>query len=285
MKPNRSSSVFINSAYWAVLSAFSFAVMITAVHYMEGRFDAFEIVFFRALVGLCLIVPMVYRSGYKVLQTSKISLHVLRTLFGLFAMATLYYAVAVKPLADVIALTFLIPLFVTVASGVVLREVVGVHRWIATLIGFGGALIIIRPGFFVDIILLLVVLSSALYAGAWSSVKVLTRTDRASVSIFWMNLLMVLFTSVPLLFVWVTPSLVDFPAILIMALFGWLAHYSQAKSFEKSDASAVMPFDFLRLPVAGLFGYFMFSEEPDFWILFGALIIFGAGYYTIWREH
>jgi drug/metabolite transporter (DMT)-like permease len=46
-----------------------------------------------------------------------------------------------------------------------------------------------------------------------------------------------------------------------------------------------MPFDFLRLPVAGLFGYFMFSEEPDFWILFGALIIFGAGYYTIWREH
>ena len=285
MNINVSPSPFYRSATWAILTAISFAVMITAVHYMDGKFDAFQIVFFRAIVGLFLIVPLVSRSGMRALRTTKMPLHLVRTLFGLLAMAALYYAVAIKPLAEVIALTFLIPIFVTIASSLILREAVGVHRWVATIFGFAGALIIIRPGLTeFDIPIFLVLLSSALYAGAWSSVKVLTRTDQASVTIFWMNILMVPLTLIPLAFVWVTPIWDDFTPILIMALSGWSAHFCQAKAFEKSDASAVMPFDFLRLPVAALFGYILFSETLDVWSWVGAVIIFAAGYYTVRRE-
>lgn len=279
------SSQFYQSAIWAILTAISFAVMVTAVRYMDGKFDAFQIVFFRAVVGLFMIVPMLFRFGMGTLRTTKMPLHILRTLCGLLAMAALYYAVAVKPLAEVISLTFLIPIFVTIASSVVLREVVGLHRWMATAIGFTGALIIIRPGFAeFDIPILLVLLSSALYAGAWSCVKVLTRTDQASVTIFWMNFLMLPLTLIPLIFLWTTPSWDDFIPILVMALFGWFAHFCQARAFEKADASAVMPFDFLRLPVAALFGYFLFSEtlDPLSWV--GAIIIFIASYYTVRRE-
>ena len=103
---------------------------------MDGKFDAFQIVFFRAVVGLFMVVPVVFRFGMGTLRTTKMPLHILRTLCGLLAMAALYYAVAVKPLAEVISLTFLIPIFVTIASSVVLREVVGLHRWMATAIGF-----------------------------------------------------------------------------------------------------------------------------------------------------
>ena len=281
MSPSR----YYRSATWAILAANSFAVMITAVHYMDGKFDAFQIVFFRAIVGLFLIVPIVSRSGMRALRTTKMPLHLVRTLFGLLAMAALYYAVAIKPLAEVIALTFLIPIFVTITSSLILREAVGVHRWVATIFGFVGALIIIRPGLTeFDFPILLVLLSSALYAGAWSSVKVLTRTDQASVTIFWMNILMVPLTLIPLLFVWVNPGWDDFTPILIMALSGWSAHFCQARAFEKSDASAVMPFDFLRLPVAALFGYILFSEILDVWSWVGAIIIFAAGYYTVRRE-
>jgi drug/metabolite transporter (DMT)-like permease len=278
-------SEFYQSAIWAILTAISFAVMVTAVHYMDGKFDAFQIVFFRAVVGLFMIVPMVFRFGMGTIRTTNMPLHIVRTLFGLLAMAALYYAVAVKPLAQVISLTFLIPIFVTIASSIVLREVVGLHRWMATAIGFTGALIIIRPGFVeFDFPIFLVLLSSALYAGAWSCVKVLTRTDQASVTIFWMNLLMLPLTLIPLMFVWTTPSWDDFIPILVMALFGWFAHFCQARAFEKADVSAVMPFDFLRLPVAALFGYFLFSEtlDPLSWV--GAIIIFIASYYTVRRE-
>ena len=279
------SSRFAVSAAWAILAALAFAIMMTSVRSMFGRFDAFEIVFFRALIGVFLIIPLVFKSGFGVLLTDQMPTHVLRTLFALFAMATLYYALADIPIAEVIALTFLIPLFTTIAAGTILRERIGRHRWVATSVGFLGALVIIRPGFVeINGPVLLVVLSSALYAGAWTSVKILTRTDSAVVTVFWMNALMLPLTAIPLIFVWVTPGWQDILPIIIMAVAGWAAHFCQAQAFESSDASALMPFDFLRLPLGAVFGYFLFSELIDEWTWTGAVIIFVAGYYITRRE-
>ena len=276
---------FVVSACWAVLAAVSFAVMMTSVRHMDGKFDAFEIVFFRALIGVFIVIPLVTKSGLKALRTERMPMHIVRTLFALFAMATLYYSLAELAVAQAIALTFLIPLFTTIAAGTVLGERVGIHRWSATLVGFAGAMVIIRPGFVeVSGPVLLVVLSSALYAGAWSSVKILTRTDSAAVTVFWMNVLMVPLTAIPLFWVWVTPSVEDILPLLIMALSGWSAHFCQARAFESSDASAVMPFDFLRLPLGALFGYLLFAEFIDAWTWTGAVIIFLAGYYITRRE-
>ena len=183
-------SQFLRSAFWGILTAISFAFMMTSVRYMDGKFDAFQIVLFRALIGILLVIPLVTNSGFGTLKTDKLPLHVVRTLFALFAMATLYYALADIPVAQAIALTFLIPLFTTIAAGLVLRESVGIHRWGATLVGFAGAMVIIRPGVIeIDLPIMLVVLSSALYAGAWSSVKILTRTDSPAVTVFWLNVL------------------------------------------------------------------------------------------------
>ena len=276
---------FVVSAFWAVLAAVSFAVMMTSVRHMDGKFDAFEIVFFRALIGVFIVIPLVTKSGLKALRTERMPMHIVRTLFALFAMATLYYSLAELAVAQAIALTFLIPLFTTIAAGTLLGERVGIHRWSATLVGFAGAMVIIRPGFVeVSGPVLLVVLSSALYAGAWSSVKILTRTDSAAVTVFWMNVLMVPLTAIPLFWVWVTPSVEDILPLLIMALSGWSAHFCQARAFESSDASAVMPFDFLRLPLGAFFGYLLFAEFIDAWTWTGAVIIFLAGYYITRRE-
>ena len=276
---------FVVSAFWAVLAAVSFAVMMTSVRHMDGKFDAFEIVIFRALIGVFIVIPLVTKSGLKALRTERMPMHIVRTLFALFAMATLYYSLAELAVAQAIALTFLIPLFTTIAAGTVLGERVGIHRWSATLVGFAGAMVIIRPGFVeVSGPVLLVVLSSALYAGAWSSVKILTRTDSAAVTVFWMNVLMLPLAAIPLFWVWVTPSVEDILPLLIMALSGWSAHFCQARAFASSDASAVMPFDFLRLPLGALFGYLLFAEFIDAWTWTGAVIIFLAGYYITRRE-
>lgn len=278
-------SQFLRSAFWAILAAVSFAFMMVSVRYMDGKFDAFQIVLVRALVGLLLVVPLVSKFGIGALRTTRMPMHVVRTLFALFAMATLYYALVDIPVAQAVALTFLIPLFTTIAAGLVLRESVGIHRWSATLVGFAGAMVIIRPGVIeIDLPVMLVVLSSALYAGAWSSVKILTRTDSAAVTVFWMNVLMVPLTAIPVVFLWVTPDWSDAVPLLVMAVSGWAAHFCQARAFEHADASAVMPFDFLRLPLAALFGYVLFAEFIDIWTWTGAVLIFAAGYYITRRE-
>lgn len=276
---------FLRSAFWAILAAVSFAFMMTSVRYMDGKFDAFQIVLVRALVGILLVGPLVSRSGIGALRTNRLPMHFVRTLFALFAMATLYYALADIPVAQAIALTFLIPLFTTIAAGLVLREAVGVHRWGATLVGFAGAMVIIRPGVIeFELPVMLVVLSSALYAGAWSSVKILTRTDSPAVTVFWLNVLMVPLTAIPAAFLWVTPDWSDTLPLMVMALSGWSAHFCQARAFEHSDASAVMPFDFLRLPLGALFGYVLLAEFIDVWTWTGAVIIFVSGYYITRRE-
>ena len=259
--------------------------MAVSVRYLDGKFDAFEVVFVRALIGLIVIIPLVSREGLRKLKTTKMQIHFTRALFGTTAMAALYYALAATPVTDVIALTFLIPIFTTIGAGLILQETIGRHRGAATLIGFLGALMIIRPGFTeISWPILLVILSSGLYAAAWLCVKILTRTDDASVTVFWLNVLMLPIAIVPATFSWVTPDWEDIIPLSIMALSGWSAHYCQARSFKNTDASAVMPFDFLRLPIAAAMGYVLFAEIIDTWSLFGAVIIFAAGYYITHRE-
>ena len=276
---------FLAGAFWAVMTALSFAMMMVAIHYFGGRFDAFELVFVRGAVGLLMVVPVISRNGVGVLKTKRFPMHVVRALFAVLAMATLYYALAEIGVAEATVLTFLIPLFTTVAAGTVLGEKVGPHRWAATLVGFGGALIIIRPGLIhVSTPILLAVLSSVLYAGAWSSVKILTRTDAPAVTVFWMNVLMLPMSAIALIFVWVTPRWDDVLPLLVMALAGWSAWFCQARTFANAEASAVMPFDFLRLPITALFGWLVFSESVDIWTWTGGAVIFAAGYYITLRE-
>ena len=107
------ASKFIVSAIWAVSAALAFAVMMTSIRSMEGKFDAFEIVFFRALIGVFMVIPLIARSGFQAVRTERMPMHLVRTLFALFAMATLYYALVEIPVAEAISLTFLIPLFTT----------------------------------------------------------------------------------------------------------------------------------------------------------------------------
>lgn len=272
-------------AAWAVGAAVSFAVMMTSVRHLGGRFDAFELVLVRSLVGLLMVAPLVARSGLRALRPARLPLHLLRTLLALFAMVTLYYALAEIQVADAVSLTFLIPLFTTVAAAAVLRERVDGHRWAATAVGLCGALVVIRPGFGAfEAPMLLAVLSSVLYAGAWSCVKVLTRTDSAVVTVFWMNVFMVPLTAVPAGFAWTDPGPGDAVPLLVMAVSGWAAHVCQARAFAAADASAVMPFDFLRLPFGALFGYALFSEVADARVWVGAAVIFLSAYYITLRE-
>lgn len=270
---------------WMVAAAASFTVMLVCVRDLSSTFHTIEIVFVRALVGIFMIAPMVMRSGVGVLKTRRLPMHALRTVFAFLAMLTLYYALVHIELALAMSLTFLIPVFTTVVAAVVLKEIVDLSRWIAVLVAFAGALVIIRPGFVpISLPIILALVSSLAYAGAWTTVKLLTRTEPAAVIVFYMNVIMVPLTLIPSLFVWVTPTWADVPVLLLMAVTGWAAHFCQARSFAVADASAVMPFDFLRMPFGAILAFALFGEVSDAWTWAGAVIIFASTYYSTWRE-
>ncbi|MDA1326183.1 MAG: DMT family transporter [Proteobacteria bacterium] len=272
-------------ALWMVLAGFSFTAMLVCVRTLDGRYPSVEVVFFRALAGLVFILPPLLKHGLVGLHTKRFPMHVSRASFSLFAMVAYYYGVAFVPLADATTYSFIIPLFVTLGAVLFLREKVDARRWAATITGFVGVVVVLRPGYAAITVPVLVMLLSILfYAGAWISMKFLTRTESASVIVFYQNIMIVPLALIPTLFIGTVPTLEDLAILIAVGLTGSYAHYCQARSFGEADASAVMPFDFLRLPFSVLCAWWLFAESTHWWSWAGAMIIFSATYYSTWYE-
>jgi drug/metabolite transporter (DMT)-like permease len=292
-------SNIIHGALWMVVAAWSFTAMLICVRYLAGRYPAIEVVFFRAMIGLLFVLPPLLSHGVPGLRTQVLRLHLIRACFGLTAMLCYYYAAPRLPLADITTYSFAIPLFVTLGAVIFLKEKVDAPRWLATVVGFFGVLIMLWPGFSghaqipgtlavtymgFSLPVLMVMLSVFFYAGAWISMKFLTRTEEASIIVFYQNIITVPLVAIPTFIFGSVPDLHDFGLLAGVGIFGAMAHFAQARSFGAADASAVMPYDFLRLPFAVACAWLMFSEVTGVWTWAGAVIIFGATYYITWHE-
>ena len=267
-------------AAWMILAGFCWTIMTILVRQLSADYSSFEILFFRNLVSVCILLPLAMRSGLSSLKTQRLPLHSLRALLSYIGVLLLFYGIANIPLPDVTALSFTQPLFVVVLAALILKEVVNGARWIAVIAGFVGLLVIVRPGVVaVELATILVLLSAFSYAVSNICVKRLMTTDTANQSVFYFNLLMLPIALVPALFVWVTPALADLPLFVAIGVNGTIAVYAYARSFTLADASAVMPFDFLRMPMAATAAFFLFSETGDIWTWVGSVIIFASSYF------
>ena len=131
---------------------------------------------------------------------------------------------------------------------------------------------------------LAVLASTVGYAGVNTIIKVLSRTDSSVVIVFYVNLLMVPL-SLPMAVVeWRTPGLNDALLIGGIAVFSTVAFLAVARAISVADARVVQPINFVRMPIAVVFGFVFFSEFPDLWTWVGAFIIFSGAYYVVTRE-
>lgn len=280
-----SRASFVRGALWMLAAAFAFASLLASVRYLSRTFSAFEVVLFRNVIGLAIAAPMIAGAGFAALRTQRFGGHVLRATLSYLAMVTNFWAMSFLAVSDTAALLFVIPLIALVIAAVALKERVDGPRWIAACIGFGGAMVIVRPGIAaIDLPVIIMLGSAVLYAGAWISLKALAGSESAAVTVAYLNLLSLPLTLVPSLFVWVTPGWHHLPAIAVLGCAGWAAHYCQARSFASADASAVMPIDFMRLPFSAALGFALFGEVSDLWTWVGAAIIFAASTYITRRE-
>ncbi len=275
----------VRGALWMMVSAACFSVMSAAVRHLSAELSPFEITFLRNLFGLVIVLPFVLRTGQPLFRTRHWPLYVARAAIGLVAMWAWYYAVSITPLAEAVALNFTVPLFTIPAAILILREKVGIRRWGATLVGFLGVLIILQPGS-VALSLggLLAITAAAFFAFSLILVKILTRTESPAAIVFYMNLIMTPMVLGPAILVWETPSWVQLGWLAIIGAVGTLGHISLVRAFAATEATVVVPFDFMRLPFAALIAYFAFGEVPQVWTWIGAAVIIAGTVYITHRE-
>ncbi|NIA68156.1 DMT family transporter [Pelagibius litoralis] len=276
----------LQGAFLMTVAALLFAVMNAGIKLAaEEGLHPFQIAFFRNAFALMFMLPWLARMGFGALRTDRLKVHLWRAGIGLVAMLCWFTAIVVMPMADAVALNFTVPLFATAGAAIFLGEIVRARRWTATIVGFLGVLIILRPGF-VEItpVMTLPVIAACFMAVTVLIVKSLSRTEEPMAVVLYMNLLLTPLSLIPALFVWQMPSL---RALLFMVFVGAcavLAHIAFTRAFAKADASAILPFDYARLPFVAAIGFLLFGEQPDLWTWVGAAVIAASAVYIANRE-
>lgn len=263
----------------------AFASMHATFRYAASDQHPFEVTFFRNFFALIIMGPILLRHGLGVFRTQRLPLHVLRGIIHVTAMLIFFSAVPITPLSTIAAMSFTAPLFVTLGAVIFLGEMVRARRITALALGLVGTLIIIRPGLIeVELGPMLVLTSAAIWGGAMIVIKLLSRTESSVTLTAYMMVFLTPVSLVPALFFWQWPTLPEIGWFAMLGVLGTVGHLCLAQAFRETDASTVMPVDFLRLFWSSLFGFILFAEIPDVWVFVGGIVIFGSTLYLAYRE-
>ncbi|MDH3443033.1 MAG: DMT family transporter [Deltaproteobacteria bacterium] len=266
-------------------AAAAFTLMTTLIREAATEVHPFEIAFFRALVNLILMLPFAIRTGSDGLRTTNHKAFALRGLCGLGFLMTYFPGAALIPIAESQVLVFTAPLWGALLAVIFLGEQVTKARAMALIAGFAGVLIALRPGVVQVSAGAILVLAGALTAAASNTiVKFTTRTDHPDAIVFYQMVYVTPLILVPALWVWTWPTLEQ---LILMCGVGFFATLNQrflSRAYAAADATAVLPFEFARLPFAAIIGFLAFSELPDIWAWMGGGVIFSASLYMVRRE-
>jgi drug/metabolite transporter (DMT)-like permease len=267
-------------------AVFLFAIVDAATKWLGQTFEPVQIVFLRQLFALIPIAVFVWRSGgLAALRTQRPFAHLLRGSLMFGTMLLFLMALRGLPLAEAVAVAFTAPLFITALSGPLLGESVGLRRWAAVIIGFVGALIMVRPGTEAFRPEALWALASALiFALAMLLTRRLTRTE-TSVAVVTHTTLIGCLVSLPFaIFVWQAPSPGDLGLFALVGLGGGSAAYLLVIGYRNAPAAVVAPFYYSSLIWVSVLGWLLWRDVPEPAVWIGAAIVAAAGIYITRRE-
>jgi drug/metabolite transporter (DMT)-like permease len=250
-----------------------------------GGLDGFEITFFRALFGFIGLFPFLAVAGKAGFRTKHLDKHIWRGVLGSVSVICAYVGIGKLALANYTALSFTKPLFAVILAFLIIGEQVRWRRWAATLIGFLGVLVMIRPGADTFSPWAFLALGDA-FAIAFliTIVKKLPESETELVMMFYYGVIAILISLPFALWFWRWPTPFEWLLLAGIGLIGALSQYLWILAFRAGEASAVAPFDYLRLLFAGMIGVVLFNEYPDLWTIGGAAVVVASTVYIAQRE-
>jgi len=269
-----------------VLSTVGFSVMSALSKSVSPPISTFQVVFFRALFALIpLGLFVALTDGPKLLRTRRPGSHMLRSLAGLASSICYFYAYGRMPLANVAAISFVMPIFVAALSVPLLGERVGMRRTSAILVGFLGVLVMVRPGGdgFTPVSLIML-LGAFLYAIAAIAVRRMSATESSAAIVFYFALTSVVASALTLPWSWSLPSPGQFACLAAIGLIGGLAQISMTRAFGSAPVTVIAPFEYASLLWSTGLGWLFWDEVPDWAVGLGAAIVIASGLYILHRE-
>lgn len=278
----------IKAALWMLGAVASFTSMAVAGREMASELDTFEIMMYRSLIGLAIVLTVGSVAGtLSQINRQRLGLHFIRNTSHFVGQNLWFYAVAIIPFAQLFAFEFSTPLWVALLAPLFLAEKLTKVRLMAALLGFTGILIVAQPG---TITIGPGVIAAALcaigFAGAYITTKLLSRTESITSIMFWLTLIQLVLGFICAAYDGeiAVPSVTALPFVVLVGCAGLLAHYCITSALKIAPAVIVSPMDFLRLPVIAMIGAIFYDEAINMWVIVGAVTVFAANFWNIWEE-
>lgn len=277
----------LRGALWMLASSAAFTLMTTLIKYLGDEYSPGLQAFYRAAAGLVVLLPLILRNPKGMLHTTRPGIMLYRSLAGTLAMVLSFWAYQKMPLADANALSFTRTLWIVPLAIVILHEKIGPWRMGATLVGFGGVLLMLQPdaeGLTLSWPAAAALASAALFATTVTGVKVLTRDHGALTLMAWAAVLGFLLSMPFAIIDWRWPSLIDLGLLALMGILGLVTQAFYIKGMSMGDAAAMAPIDYMRLIFSILIGLALFNEVPNLITMIGALIVIASTLFITLRE-
>ena len=270
--------------FWMIVSSIAFASMWVMIRFASHDVHAFVIVFFRNLFGTLVLVPMMLRNK-GLMRISRLKANLRRATSGFIATSGTFYAVSHAPLATVLSINYTTPLFATVGAVLFLGEKIHARRVAALIIGFAGMLIVLRPGALpMTPGVLAAMLSAVSTAFSIIAIRQLVASDDSRSVAAWTFILMTPPSLVLAVAYWTPPPPALWPLLFVIGCVAAVGQLAMNRAFALAEASAVLPYDFVRFGLVTIFGITIFQERLDAMTVLGGVVIFGATVYLAVRE-
>lgn len=263
----------------------TFCVSSVFVKQLSGDYSAFQIVFIRSFFVITVALIIAARmGGLSALKTKHPGLHAARGIIGFFSVSCFFYAVRELPIADAMTAAYCAPLFITALSVPLLKEIVGVRRWAAVLIGFAGVIVVAGPQGATNIALLVAILSALAYAFVAILIRKMGTTETlASVSFYTAAIYLILGAGISFPH-WQPIPQSDWLLFCGVGLFGTIAQILMTASYRAAPVAVVSPFEYTSFVWAIGFDFMIWNLPPAWATLVGATIIISSGIYIVHRE-
>lgn len=296
----------VSGAAILVFGLFLFSLQDIILKHFSDRYSVLQLVYLRGIVAMALILMFLVLTRKPVpLLSKKLKLNLARGLLGFTSYITYYLAIAAMPLAEVVAITFTMPLFVTAMSAAILGEKVGLRRWGAVIVGFAGIMIILSPSGQFNALAVILAFTAAITYAAFTVITRYLSSHDEPLTIAFNTLLVFTAASVILSLLvlngviairsehpslaffgrdWAMPDAPDMLLILAIGAIAAIGFYCLSKAYCMAEASALAPLEFTYLIWAVVFGYLFWNEVPGVTTITGILILVSSSLYISYRE-
>ena len=251
--------------------------------------NTFQVVMLRCFFTLMITLTFNFHLGKTLFRTNRPKMMAYRSTLTFTVVVANFFAISHLPLIEVTALLFSKPLFLIVLAAVFMGERIRIFRTSATIVGFIGILIILHPWDTAISVGLKFAHFAALIAAFSMSVlailsRIMTKDHNPTTLVFYANAGTVLLCMVPALYFWTTPSWCQLIFIAGLGITTFCAQYCMISAYKYAEVTVVTPFEYIRIIFAAIVGYFIFSEIPDTWTIWGGTLVCASTLFIAYRE-